>query len=409
MRKLPKVIINKLLLQNFRNYSKREFEFSKKTNLIIGPNAVGKTNILEAIYLLASGRCFRVKGVEREAIKYNEEIGRVNGKITEGLEEPEEPRFAKASQGEPDGLDLEIVLTIGEVGGEKTAKKRYFVNGVGKRQIDFLGNLRAVYFGPEDLDLITDSPGLRRKYLDMVLYQTDREYARAHLSYEKGLRSRNKILEDFRKKKISGGIGNLGGIDRRRLFFWDQLLIKNGNIITRKREEYIEFLNNVQFTDYNFSRQLRDFVAIQQFSIDYDRSTISEERLAKYALEEEAAGMTLVGPQRDDFKIKIYDEKGDKGNGGEQREKGRDLSVFGSRGEQRLAVLWLKLGELQFIKKQSGDLPVLLLDDIFSELDVAHRKLVFGLIGKHQTIITTADRGMVDQKWLKEINLIELE
>lgn len=398
------MILKSLSLQNFRNYPKREFEFSEKTNLIIGPNAVGKTNILEAIYLLASGRCFRVKGMEREAIRYGKEIGRVSGEINELSNYPPFAKgYGRAQQ--IDNYDdkntkvtLEIVLTTGDVGGEKTAKKRYFVNGVGKRQIDFLGNLRAVYFGPEDLDLITGSPGLRRKYLDMVLYQTDREYARAHLSYEKGLRSRNKILEDFRKKRINEGFGSLGGIDHRRLFFWDQLLVKNGNIITKKREEYIEFLN---------SGKIEGLEGVGGFGIEYDRSTISEERLAKYASEEEASGMTLVGPHRDDFVFRIKNHESRIMGEGENTE--RDLSVYGSRGEQRLAVLWLKLGELQFVQKQSGGLPVLLLDDIFSELDVAHRKLVLGLIGKHQTIITTVDRGMVDQKWLKEINLIELE
>ncbi len=362
------MILKKLNLQNFRNCSKKVFEFSDKVNLIVGPNAAGKTNILEAIYFLATGRSFRVKLVEREAIRYGEEIARITGNVGE------EER-------------LEIVLTAGEVGGEKSAKKKYQVNGVGKRQVDFLGNLRAVYFGPEDLELVTDSPGLRRRYLEAVLSSVDREYLRASLSYEKGLRSRNRLLEEMKETQV---------VDRRRLYFWNQLLIKNGNYITKKRTEFIDYLNNVKCTMHNV-----------QFKIEYDPSAISEERLVKYSTEEIAAGVTLVGPHRDNFKFQILQQAQDKFANFESDAE-RDLAVYGSRGEQRLAILWLKLGELAFVEEKTNSLPILLLDDIFSELDVLHRKIVFDLITGHQTIITTADLGMVGKEWLKGVNIINL-
>jgi len=364
------MILKKLNLQNFRNYSKKIFEFSDKINLIVGPNAAGKTNILEAIYFLATGRSFRVKLVEREAIRYGEEIARITGNVG----------------GE---VRLEILLTAGEVGGEKTAKKKYRVNGVGKGQADFLGNLRAVYFGPEDLELVTDSPGLRRRYLEAVLASVDREYLRASLSYEKGLRSRNRLLEEMKETQV---------VDRRRLYFWNQLLIKNGNYITKRRTEFIDFVNGLPSTDYG----------LQQFLIEYDPSAISEERLAKYSTEEMAAGVTLVGPHRDNFKFQIshFDREARRANFKSDEE--RDLAVYGSRGEQRLAILWLKLGELAFIEERTSSLPILLLDDIFSELDVLHRKIVFDLVAGHQTIITTADLGMVEKEWLKGVNIINL-
>ncbi len=363
------MILKKLNLQNFRNCSKKVFEFSDKINLIVGSNAAGKTNILEAIYFLATGRSFRVKLVEREAIRYGEEIARITGNV----------------EGE---VRLEIVLTAGEVGGEKTAKKKYRVNGVGKGQADFLGNLRAVYFGPEDLELVTDSPGLRRRYLEAVLASVDREYLRASLSYEKGLRSRNRLLEEMKETQV---------VDRRRLYFWNQLLIKNGNYITKKRTEFIDFINGLSSTDYG----------LQQFLIEYDPSAISEERLAKYSTEEIAAGVTLVGPHRDNFKFQILQQAQDKFSNFKSDEE-RDLAVYGSRGEQRLAILWLKLGELAFVEEKTSDLPILLLDDIFSELDVLHRKIVFDLIAGHQTIITTADLGMVGKEWLEGVNIINL-
>jgi len=372
------MILKSLIFQNFRNYFKKEFGFSSRANLIVGPNSAGKTNILEAIYFLASGKSFRVKGVESETIRNGAEIGRVFGKTGENGRETK----------------LEIVLTRGEIAGEKTAKKKYLVNGVGKRAFDFVGNLRAVYFGPEDLELVTDSPSLRRKYLDMVLSQVDREYARASLSYEKGLRSRNKILEEMRE---------IGVVDRRRLYFWDQLLVKNGNIVSEGRKDFINFLNARE--EFEVRHPPVDG-ADERFEMEYDSSAISEERLAKYGNEEIAAGMTLVGPHRDDFKIRIIPN--DQKNPNYPEQQGRDLSIYGSRGEQRLAILWLKLGETNFIKEKTDDFPVLLLDDIFSELDIEHRKLVFDLINDQQTIMTTADLGMVEKEWLKGVKMIEL-
>lgn len=353
--------IQSLYLRNFRNYREAQFLFAPELNLIVGPNASGKTNILEAIYFLATGKSFRVKGVEREAIAYDQEFAQIEGKVLDG-----------------EDFELKILLTGGEVGGEKVAKKKYFVNGVGKRAMDFVGRLKAVCFGPEDLELVTDSPGLRRKYLDLVLEQVDREYSRCLLSYEKGLKQRNKLLEEMKETGI---------VERRRLYFWDQLLIKNGNVITRKREEFLNFLNYKQFA-----------VLGVKFKVEYERSAISEERLAKYAREEIEAGATLVGPHRDDFRFEI----------GKEEEKGRDLSLYGSRGEQRLAVFWLKLGEMFFVEEKTGEMPVLLLDDIFSELDVEHRGLILELAVGKQVLVTTADLGMVEEAWRGKMRIIEI-
>ena len=137
------------------------------------------------------------------------------------------------------GDNLEVVLTrgfldIGKVTPEKVAKKKLLVNGISKRLIDFAGNFKATLFLPEDLDLVTSTPTLRRKFLDTVLSQVDREYRRAIGSYEKGVRQRNRILLRIREENIS----------RSNLLFWNQLLIKNGNYITERRREFIEFINH---------------------------------------------------------------------------------------------------------------------------------------------------------------------
>lgn len=352
--------IGKIVLRDFRNYSQKTFELAGGKNLVYGPNAAGKTNFLEAIYLLASGKSFRAN-LEAEMISYGSEMANIKGSVS-------------------GGEDLEILLTTGEVLGQKVGKKKFLVNGVSRRMTDFLGNFRAVYFGPEDLELITDSPSLRRRYLDGVLSQVDQEYVRASLSYEKGLRSRNKILEEMRET---------GTPDRRRLFFWDQLLIKNGNVITQKREEYTAFINSSESLIQNLI-----------FSVCYYSSTISAERLSQYDKQEIAAGATLVGPHRDDIKFEIQNSNS---------EKKRDLSAFGSRGEQRLAVLWLKLAEMAFIEQKTSDKPVLLLDDIFSELDSEHRELVLKVTDNQQTIITTADLNLIEKDWLSGVKMVELK
>ncbi len=338
-------MIQKLRLVDFRNFSSKLLEFSDKVTVIVGPNAAGKTNILESLFLLSTGKSFKAK-IEEETINYKKYIGRVKGKLDE--------------------LTLEIVLTRGliDVGNgkkEKVARKRLFINGIAKRLVDFEGNFKVVLFGPWDMDLVTESPSLRRKFLDNVLSQVDREYRRSILSYEKGLRQRNRLLFRIREE----------GLSRSQLTFWNQLLIKNGDYISNRREEFIEYVNS--------QPGLND----QKLKLEYDKSAISEGRLEQYKNEEISAATTLVGPHRDDFLFK----------NGE-----RDLAKYGSRGEQRMGVLWLKTSELNFIEEKSGERPTLLLDDIFSELDHAHRDVVMKVVNKQQTIITTADKHFISAK-----------
>lgn len=334
-----------LILQNFRSYAKKTLTFSDAITLLIGANAAGKTNVLEAIMFLATGKSFRAK-IDREAIRWGDEVSRITGVA--------------------DGTKLELVLTTGMVNHSPAPLKKYLVNGVSRRMIDFIGRTRVVLFWPEDLEIVTDSPSIRRKYLDTVLVQVDREYRRNLLSYEKGLRQRNKLLDLINEGKAS----------RSQLIFWDQLLIRAGGYLTDARAAFIAFINTTTLSKH-------------RFSVIYDKSAISESRLAQYKDEEVAAKATLVGPHRDDFLVQSAGHTARESNGL------RDLSKYGSRGEQRLAVLWLKLAELDYIQTKVGDRPLLLLDDIFSELDEEHRSLVGEIVSKQQTIITSADRESV--------------
>jgi len=350
-------MLAKIQLSNFRSFKSKILQFSPKTTVIVGPNASGKTNIIEAILLLSTGKSFHAR-IEEEMVAYDEEIARVKGAIVD------------KGDGERQGTNLEVVLTRGEITigkspekVEKVARKKLLLNGISKRLVDFAGNFKTVLFGPWDMDLVTDAPSIRRRFLDTVLSQVDREYRRASLSYEKGLRQRNKLLWRIREE----------GLSRNQLLFWDKLLIKNGDYISKKREEFIDFAN--------LSTQLE----AANYRLLYDKSYISETRLEQYADEEVAAATTLVGPHRDDFIFEIKSQKSKVEN------NERELARYGSRGEQRIGILWLKLAELTYIEQVTKERPTLLLDDIFSELDHEHRNIVFEVAKAQQTIITTAE------------------
>lgn len=339
-------------LQNFRSYESKEFSF-EETTLIVGPNTSGKTNLIEAVYLLSSGKSFRTEK-DIQMIKFDKEIGRVRGVV--------------------EGNELEIIITNGLFNG-KSQYKKFLVNGVAKRRVDFASNFTAVLFSPQDLDIIVDSPSLRRNFLDEVLEQADRGYRTALISYTKALRQRNALLERTREN----GVRN-----EKQFEYWDNLVIENGQIITLKREEFINFANSE-------SKDVFDFI------INYDKSVISKDRLLQYKNEEIASAVTLVGPHRDDFSVLMFNNI---------KNTVHDVKYFGSRGQQRLAILQLKMLELLFIEKELGKRPTLILDDIFSELDAAHINLIFEQIGKQQIIITTTHQEFVPKKLLNKMKVL---
>lgn len=341
-----------LSLQNFRNYSKKDLNFSGNTTLIIGPNTAGKSNLIEAIFFMASGRSFRIEKDE-QLIEFGKEFARIKGKVED--------------------RKLEVVIARGGVGGKINSFKKYLVNGVAKRKVDFVGNFFAVLFAPNDLEIIVGSPSKRRDFIDNILVQTDRDYRLALAFYEKGLRIRNALLHKAKET---------GTRNEKEFAYWDNLLIVQGQKITKKREGFVEYLEQSK----------KD---ILDFRIFYDKSIISKERLLQYKDAEVGSGVTLVGPHRDDFVINLNDS--------------HDIKFFGSRGQQRLAILQLKLLELIFIEQKTQNKPTLLLDDIFSELDEGHINLVLDMVGTQQTIMTTTHEEFIPKKLLKDLNVIELK
>lgn len=352
------MILRSVSLKDFRNYDKAQFAFDKNTTVVVGPNTAGKTNFAEAITILSSGKSFRAEK-DDELIRFGETSARITGEIASNSEDK-------------DLTELQMILAKSEDG---RMSKKFLVNKVAKRRVDFAGHLLSVLFSPEDLDIIIGGPSLRRRLINEILEQTDKEYRNAYSVFEKALRQRNALLYNARET----GVRN-----EKQFEYWDRLIIENGGIVTKKREELIENINN-------FSKDIFDFVAF------YDKSTITEERLLKYKDAELSSAVTLVGPHRDDVSFSML-----LGN------STHDIKSFGSRGQQRLTILQLKLIELSYVEGKTKVRPILILDDIFSELDEGHIRLIFDILDKQQTFITTTHREFIDSKHIKDFQVIEL-
>jgi len=356
------MVIETITLNNFRNYENLNLSMDAGVNVLLGDNATGKTNLIEALALVSTGESFRAKRIE-EMVRFGQEWGRVGLKIR--------------NEDQDEELELAVMVSAGEVMGKKIRKRIYFINNVSKAKVGFVGLMPSVVFRPEDLELMDGSPGVRRGFLDRTLCQVDSEYRRSLSTYEQALMRRNKLLDAIRD-----GIAN-----KYSLTFWNGLLVKHGQEMERKRDELVEQINTLWMRSDLFNR----------LKMVYDKSLISETRLAQYKDEELAAGYTLVGPHKDDFRIQ-------RSANSDQQE--RDLAVYGSRGEQRMAVLALKLGEIYFAEDKGEEKPLLLLDDIFSELDRVHRKEVMRVMSGRQVIVTTAMKEDLDL--FAEAKVIEL-
>lgn len=346
--------IRKLNLTNFRNYSEKLLEFGDGVNVIFGENAKGKTNILEAVYLISIGESFRARKTE-EMVMFGTELGKVKADLI----------FGKENQ------EVEIMVNGGVVMGKVVNKRKYLIDGVSRRRKDLLGLMPVVIFRPEDVEIVSGSADIRRKFMDKLLSQVDVIYENSLSTYDQALRRRNKVLDSVRD----------GSMSRYALTYWDSLLIKHGNILNIKRQELVQYINDLFAKSELFNK----------IKIIYDMSTISESRLAQYKDAELAVGYTLVGPHKDDLII---------------NENERNLNTFGSRGEQRMAVLALKMGEIYFLEERGKKKALLLLDDIFSELDEVHKQEVLRVTEGRQVIVTTADED--DAEMFKKAKRIDL-
>lgn len=345
------MFLKRLNLTNFRNYSTLELSFDQRPTILVGNNAAGKSNILEAVYLLSTTKSLRVER-EDELIKEGEDFTRVESFL------------------ENDG-DSELLVIINTPNKEVLFRKKVLVNGITRRVTDFIGNLPAVIFYPSDINLITGSPSLRRWHLDLCLAQIDPQYKKSLTAYEQFLTARNRVLKSIRE----------GHSKRDELRFWTDELVKNGRVISEKRLAFFDFVNGLE-------------KPLGEFRFDYRRSEISVERLIETNDREVVAAATLIGPHRDDFTIFL---------------EGRNVAHFGSRGEQRTATLAFKLTQLEYMANSIGQRPILLLDDVFSELDGNHRAHVIEVVSKQQTIIATVELENIPQEFLDSARILRVE
>lgn len=335
----------KLQLNSFRNHDKFELEFNENTpiNIITGENGKGKTNILEAIYLLSVGKTFR--GAHQEdLIKWGMDYFKVSGEIK---------------------LKDETKLLDVSFSTYPRKTKSFRINEVKTPHQDYIGNLITVLFHPGDLNMLYLEPSLRRKYLNLILSQTDKYYLEALTNYTKILKQRNALLDE-----INGGASSSSELD-----VWDERLAQEGEILTEKRKDLIDYFNaNIQALYRKISR------GKESLSIKYSSSGgETGEFLKKLRLKRDKDikyGTTTAGSHRDDIRFILENRK---------------IEEFASRGEFRTILIALKIAEIGYIKKIKKHYPILLLDDVFSELDEQRRDHLFKAIDGCQAIITTTE------------------
>jgi DNA replication and repair protein RecF len=391
--------LTRLSLINFRNYARLTLDLSPGPVLLRGDNAQGKTNLLEAIYFLSTTRSTFARA-ERQFVNW------------QAMERDPLP-FARLEghvYRSSDTFQIDITLLPGEKG---TVRKEMRLNGAKKRALDVVGRLNAVLFLPEDIELVTGSPSARRRYLDITLCQIDPAYCRALAQYNKVLTQRNALLKQLAER----------GGDADQLLFWDEQLAEQGALLIVRRQEAIADLDRLGRNRYRLLSDQQEALRLHYAPsfdpqhrplLDY-QSPLSLEDLLPSAQagpsaaevaeafklhlrqawrEEIPRGVTLVGPHRDDVHF-IVD--------------GVDMTLYGSRGQQRTTALALKLAEVDLMTQATGESPVLLLDDVMSELDAGRRARVMAMVdGVEQALLTTTDWTDYTEEFRAHVRLLQV-
>ncbi len=349
--------IKEIKLTNFRNWEEDSFNFSDRV-LIYGPNAQGKTNILEALYLIATTSSFR--GRDAEVITKDKDFMRLCAKIEKEKE-------------------IEVSAVYQKI--ENGIQKEFVINNKKRPSIDFVGEFSAIIFSPEDIALISGTPEIKRRYLSFTIGQKDREYLYDLLNYKKVLRQRNDLLKRWDI-----------GIIRAEIDIWDIKLAEYGQNIIIKRKELEEFINTkISYYYREISREDKEIKFIYEPSLEKDDLLKSLTENRERDIREKS---TTNGPHRDSWTITI---------------NGVSSAKFASRGEARTVILALKLCERDWFLEKGGDEPVILLDDVFSELDEDRRKYLVDAFLGSQLIITTTDLEHLDKEFISETQLINIK
>ncbi|MHB8627368.1 MAG: DNA replication/repair protein RecF [Aggregatilineales bacterium] len=389
--------VDRLSLTNFRNYARLETALPSGALLLHGANAQGKTSLLESIYYLATAHSPWATA-DRQLLNWRAErdtlpFVRIAGDVTSG-----KPGATRTQ--------LDITLMREQLDAEARLKKTIRVNGVPRRALDLIGAMNVVLFVPQDLALIEGSPSDRRRYLNVTLSQTDASYARALHTFDRALEQRNALLRRIQDRQAKPA----------ELEYWDDLFSTAGGGIVAGRQR---LLRELEGTAQRVHRELTDdaetldlryipgFVpaadtngqlSFEVPGLDLHRQ-LEPRRIADQLCEvlrngrgaEIARGITLIGPQRDELRFRV---------------NGRDLGLYGSRGQARTAVLALKLAELEWMRGVIGEWPILLLDEFLAELDSARRAYLLARIdGAAQVILTTTEPDIFTPEFLRKSTL----
>lgn len=362
------MLVQSLTLGNYRNYGDLELGFHPNLNLLIGDNGQGKTNILESIFYAATGKSHRTN-FDNELIKWQEKFMRVGLIGVRGIGK----------------IKIEIIVRSD---GKKILKVN---NQMMKKLSELIGNINVVLFSPEDIMLVKGGPSIRRRFLDIEISQTSPFYYHNLASYLKVLSQRNNLLKAVRDKKESDSL----------LDVWDMQLVEFGCNIIKKRIEVLGKLKGLAKDIHSKITDGKEDLALYYFATvdpskavdmtleDYYIAKLQENRFSEIKI-----GSTLIGPHRDDIEIKIGDT---------------NVKAFGSQGQQRTCALSLKLAEMEFMKLETKEYPVLLLDDVLSELDSARRKFLLEVAGGTvQTFVTATDIEDFDDSLVRRSRIFKV-
>lgn len=361
--------LRKLSLLSFRNYSKIDINFNTTMNIFVGNNAQGKTNILESITMLALTKSHRVFN-NPNIIMINKKKCSIKGTV-------------KKNQ----------IITKLELDLDDNGKKLFINKNNIKKISDYISNFNVIVFSPGDLEIVNGSPNVRRNLLNTQLSQLSRQYLNTYNEYNKLLKTRNEYLKILFNNNIA---------DKDYLDIITDKLIEKAIYIYQKRKEYIDLINgNINnfykdiSNDSGISIEYINNVSFSDFEYETIRKSLKHNFKKNY-MKELNYGMTLYGPHRDDF-IFMKDNV--------------DLKYYGSQGQQKVAVLAFKLSEIDIFNNISGFKPVLLLDDIFSELDIKKRNRLLKIINDYgiQSIITTTDLRNINKKYLNNAFIFEVK
>lgn len=362
------MVLEKININQFRNYDSLELELKNGINIIYGDNAQGKTNLLESIYVLALTKSHR-SFIDNNLIQTGKTSSKIKGTIIED-------NFP---------IHLEIIIS------NKSKKIKLDQDEV-KKISDYISKMNIIIFYPEDLDLIKGSPGLRRRYLNSEISQLNAYYLNIYSEYNKILKMRNDYL-----KKINHGMT----IDYSYFDIINQYFIEKAVIIYQERKKFLDKINKYSANIFQDLSGLDSFIVRYKTSISMENidtlelANLLSEKLNRMKETEIKLGMTMVGPHRDDFEFYIGD---------------KNLKLFGSQGQQRMAILSLKLSEIDIFKEIKKTMPILLLDDVFSELDDKKKNNLLSYINQGiQTIITTTDLKNIDEGILQKSKLIKID